>query len=141
MQKSEINKSQNELYLSALRFSEEHNGINYSEFDGFILRQLNLFDVPDEDFLCTAEETVDEIISALPAFKRIFSRPIVRLKDEKEIVPVEAVRSVDNHSLAHLSSHCALWGNVSKNSITPKKLMTIEYSETYSIMSAFIFFY
>lgn len=141
MQKSEINTSQNALYLSALRFSEEHNGINYSEFDGFVLRQLTLFDIPDEDFLHTAEETVDEIISALPAFKRIFSRPIVRLKDEKEIVPVEAIRSVDNHSLAHLSSHCALWDNVSKKSITPKKLMTIEYSETYSIYENIAFAY
>ena len=131
MQKSTT--TSNELYLSTLRFAENHNGISYEEFDGFILRELNLFDVPDEDFLRMAEETVDEIISALPAFKRIFSKPIVRLKDEKEIVPVEAVRSVDNYSLAHLSSHCALWGNVSKKTVTPKKLMTIEYSETYSI--------
>ena len=110
-----------------------HNNISYREFDGFVLRELNLFDTPDEDFLSAAEKTVDEIILALPALKRIFAKPIVRLKDEQQIVPVEAVRSVNSGSLSHLSSHSSLWGNISDNKIVPKKLMTIEYTETYSI--------
>ena len=92
-----------------------------------------MFDAPDEEFLLAAEKTVDEIISALPSFKRIFAKPIVRLKDENQIVPIEAVRSVNSRSLAHLSSHSSLWGNMSDDGITPKKLMTIEYAETYSI--------
>ena len=72
----------NNLYLNALRFTEEHNNISYQSFDSFILGELNMFDAPDEEFLLSAEKTVDEIISALPSFKRIFAKPIVRLKDE-----------------------------------------------------------
>ncbi len=133
MQKPQTNTSANDLYLGALRFAEEHNNISYREFDSFVLKELNMFDAPDEEFLLAAEKTVDQIITALPAFKRIFARPIVRLKDEQQIVPVEAVRSVGSHSLAHLSSHSTLWANISSDGITPKKLMTVEYAETYSI--------
>lgn len=122
-----------ELYSALLSFIREHGEITYPQFDSAIMTELNLFDIPDREYIIAVEQTADQILKALPAFKRIFARPIIRLKDTKEIVPIQAVRLIDNHSLSHASSHSELWENIVDGCIRPRKLMTIEYVESYAI--------
>ena len=126
-------------YDKATRFFEAHPVIKYGEFDSYILNELKLFDVPENDTLRAIKETVDKIIAALPAIKRIFSKPIVHLKDVHELTPIEAVRHVDNYTLAHASIHSELWSNVDSDGIMPRKLMTLGKIEDYAIYENLVF--
>ena len=132
--------SENGLYEGAERFILSHNKITWREFDQCLLENLRLFDVPGNEYLERVEKTIDAIIRALPHFERIFKRPIIRLKDEHKIVPVEAVKIIDKSSLTHLAAHCELWDDITEDDgIMPRKLMTIENVETYSIYENIVF--
>ena len=132
--------SENGLYEGAERFILSHNNITWREFDQCLLGDLRLFDVPGNEYLERVEKTIDAIIRALPHFERIFKRPIIRLKDEHKIVPVEAVKIIDKSSLTHLAAHCELWDDITEDDgIKPRKLMTIENVETYSIYENIVF--
>ena len=69
----------------------------------------------------------------MPSIKKILSKPIVYLKDKQEIVPVEAVKVINNQTLAHVAIHTELWNDITKEGIKPRKLMTIEKIENYAI--------
>lgn len=120
-------------YREILEVVKTRGSISYNDFDELVLRELNLFDMPDDDYLYVVEETLDRIIQVLPAFKRIFAKPIIRLTDARQIVPIEAVKLIDNHSLSHVASRSELWDNITSSGVKPRKLMTIEHVETYSI--------
>ena len=131
----------NDLYAQLQTFTQTYGKVTYPQFDSHILNSLNLFDVPDEAYLHQIEYLADRIIAALPAFKRILARPIIRLKDAREIVPIEAVRIINNQSLSHVSTHSEFWENVVDGCVRPRKLMTIEYAETYEIYENIVFAY
>ncbi len=128
-------------YTEILAEARSAGNITYSEFDELVLKKVSLFDVPDDDYLFIIEQTLDKIISALPAFKRIFAKPIIRLTDAREIVPIEAVKLIDNHSLMHVAARSELWDDVTERGIKPRKLMTTEPVETYSIYENIAFVY
>ena len=98
-----------EIYTRLLEFANEHQSIGYDDFENALMGEVCLFNVPDDEYLRQVEAKLDLIIKALPAFKRIFSRPIIRLKDERHIVPIEAVKVIDKPSLTHVASRCELW--------------------------------
>ena len=131
--------SEKGLYDGAERYILSNERVSWRDFDKSVLDDLRLFDTPDDNFLDSVEETLDSIIRALPHFERIFVRPIIRLKDEHRIVPIEAVKVIDNRSLTHLASRCELWEDITKNGIKPRKLMTVENVETYSIYENVVF--
>ena len=141
MQDSPENKNDS-VYADYLRFSAENNLISYTEFDTHTLNDLKLFDVPSEKHLGNIEEALDRIIRALPAIKRIFSRPVIRLRDKDEILPIETVKIINNHSLKHASFHSELWDDIDEEcGIRPKKLLTIEHIETYTLYENLVFVY
>ena len=133
MQFLESFDKKNNEYSSILKFSKEYNNISYKEFNDYVLKDVNLFDVPNDEYFKKIDETLDKIIAAIPAIKRIFSRPIVYLKDTHEIVPVEAVKVINNYTINHAALHSELWGDITKDGVKPKKLMTIEKIENYAI--------
>lgn len=122
----------NHEYSSILKFVNQFNNITYSQFNDHILKDINLFDVPSEDFFDNINETIDRIIKALPAIRRILAKPIVYLKDTHEVVSVEAVKIINNYTISHCALHSELWGDIKEDGIKPKKLMTIEKVETYA---------
>ena len=126
-------------YDDIFRFAKENNNIDYARFDEFVMRDINLFDIPRDDYFKKLEDSLDRMISALPSIKRIFSRPIIRLEDTREIVPVEMVRVIDSYTLSHFSVHTELWGDITKDGIKPKRLMTVEKEETYAIYENIVF--
>ena len=127
-----FDKKNNE-YSSILKFSKEYNNISYNEFNEYILKDINLFDVPNDEYFKKIDETLNKIIETIPSIKRIFARPIVYLKDKQEIVPVEAVKVINNYTISHAALHSELWGDITKDGVKPKKLMTIEKIENFAI--------
>lgn len=130
--------SENE-YDEFLRFINEHADISYDKLDGCFSNSFNLFNVPRDERFRLIEERLDKIILTLPAIKRIFSKPIIHLKDEHEIVPTEAVRVINNYTLTHAMTHSELWDKTESGSIKPTKLMTVEKIENYVTYENLIF--
>lgn len=121
----------NNEYMPILQFSKEHNIISSEQFDEYILKNINLFDVPSDEYFHSIDEVLNRIIKALPAIKRIFARPIIYLKDNQEIVPIEAAKVINNYTLSHIALHSELWEDITNEGIKPKKIMTIEKIENY----------
>lgn len=120
-------------YAAVLRFAVENCGLmNYAQFDAATMQKVNLFAMREEFDLRTLEKTLDKIIAALPAIKRIFARPIIRLKDKTELLPVESVHVINNRTLAYASVHSETWGNITPSEgMRPKKLLTIRHEDSY----------
>lgn len=121
----------NNEYTNILEFSKEHNIISSEQFDEYILKNINLFDVPSDEYFYNIDEVLNKIIKTLPAIKRIFARPIIYLKDNQEVVPIEAAKVINNYTLSHIALHSELWENIISEGIKPKKIMTIEKIENY----------
>lgn len=128
-----------EEYLSIARFAEEYNQINYLQLDSYTTQKVNLFALPEQERFRAMEFLLDKIIAALPALKRIFSKPITRLKDVTNVLPVEAVRVINNQTMVHISLHTEHWGNVTKEGLKPRKLMTLAHEEDYKIYENIVF--
>jgi len=141
MQTPSLHNSNGKMYADILNFSKENNNITYNQFDSFLLSGVNLFDVPNDSYLSVVEGILDKIIQALPAFKRIFAKPIIRLKDTHEVVPVDAVKMIDNRSLSYAVVRSELLEGMTKNGIKPRKLMTVGYVETYELYENIVFAY
>ncbi len=126
-------------YLSIERFTEEYDTLTYLQLDNYTTQRVNLFALPENESFYRLEYTLDKIIAALPAFKRILSKPITRLKDVTNVLPVEAVRVMNNATMVHISQHTELWGNVTKEGLKPRKLMTLAHEEEYKIYENVLF--
>ena len=60
-----FDKKNNE-YSSILKFSKEYNNISYNEFNEYILKDVNLFDVPNDEYFKKIDETLNKIIETIP---------------------------------------------------------------------------
>ena len=132
-------QSLEEEYRSIGRFAAEYNQINYLQLDSYTTQKVNLFALPEQERFRAMEFLLDKIISSLPALKRIFAKPITRLKDVTNVLPVEAVHVINNQTMVHISRHTELWGNVSKEGLKPRKLMTLAHEEDYKIYENLVF--
>lgn len=128
-----FNFKKNNEYSNVLNYSKENNNISFKQFDEDLLNKIYLFDVPNDEFFSQIDIQLNKIIKVLPSIKKILSKPIVYLKDKQEIVPVEAVKVINNQTLAHVAIHTELWNDITKEGIKPRKLMTIEKIENYVI--------
>ena len=113
--------------------------ISYADFDALTQTDLNLFALREDIDLEGLEAILDRIISALPAIRHIFSAPIIRLRDSGEILPVEAVRVVNNKTLSHISVHSELWENVKDGQLIPRKLMSVRQEDDYALYENIVF--
>lgn len=120
-------------YASALAFARAKAFITYPEFDNFTTSDLRLFVVPKDEHFQALDKELDKIIHALPALKRIFTKPITRLTDVENILPTETVRVINNQSVVHASLHSELWGDITEQGLKPRKLLTIDRQENYEI--------
>lgn len=120
-------------------FIAKHPLINYIEFDYYTVHDLTLFTVePDFDFLAL-KRTLPKIIKTLPAIKRIFSKPIINLKDSDDVLPVETVRVINQETLTHLANHAQNVANLTARGVKPRKLLTRIYEDDYGIYENLIF--
>lgn len=120
-------------YAQILAYARANNHIGYSEFDAHTQGKVNLFALRENFDFAALEETLDRITKTLPAIKRIFAKPIIRLRDASEIQPVESVHVVNHATVVHASVHSELWDNITEEGVRPKKLLTLKHEDTYSI--------
>lgn len=113
--------------------------ITYADFDALTQTDLNLFALREDIDIEGLEAILDRVISALPALRHIFAAPIIRLRDTGEILPVEAVRVVNNKTLSHISVHSELWEDVRDGQLIPRKLMSVRQEDDYALYENIIF--
>lgn len=118
-------------YAAVLRFASSHSALTYGAFDAATMKELSLFALRDGRGFEAFEATLDRVIAALPALKRIFARPIMRLKDAGELLPVESVKVINNRTLSYASVHSETWDSVSAEGVRPKKLLTVKHEDSY----------
>ncbi len=111
----------------------------YTEFDSEIQSGLNLFALREDIDFELLEAILNRIVTCLPSIRRIFSAPIIRLRDSGEILPVEAVRVVNGKTLAHISVHSELWSNIKNGELIPRKLMSVRHEDDYALYENMIF--
>lgn len=113
--------------------------MTYMQLDYALVHEIPLFTLePDFDFEFL-EKRIDEILGALPSIKRIFAQPFIHLKEQDVILPVEAVRIIDNNTIKHASSHSELWTDVKESEVKPSKLLTRTYEDNYGIYENLVF--
>ena len=131
LQQSSTSRRVEEEYAAILRFASTHSEITYNQLDTATMKELSLFALREGFNFEAFEETLDRIIAALPAIKRIAARPIMRLKDAGELLPVESVRVINNRTLSYASVHSETWDSVTEDGVRPKKLLTLKHEDSY----------
>lgn len=120
-------------------FLSKYKVLTYMQLDYAVVHEISLFMIePDFDF-DALEQKIDVVLRALPAIKRIFEQPFIHLKENDEILPIEAVRIIDNNTIRHVSSHSEFWSDVTETGIKPKKLLTRTYEDNYGIYENLVF--
>lgn len=107
---------------------------DYAAFDRATVSHINLFSMRDNFDFARLSRILDEMLRALPALRRVFAKPIIHLKDEQEILPVESVRVVNNRSILHASAHSELWEDITEaGSVRPRRLLTVTNQDEYAL--------
>lgn len=120
-------------------FLTKYKSLSYMQLDYAIVHEISLFMIePDFDF-DALEGKIDAILNALPAIKRIFAQPSIHLKESDVILPIEAVRIIDNNTIRHVASHSEMWSDVNETEIKPRKLLTRTYEDNYGIYENLVF--
>jgi len=127
------------LLDSINEFVKKHQILTYIEFDYYVVHDMTLFSVePDFDFE-KLEKTIHNIKKSIPAVKRIFTKPIIVLKDTDDVLPVENARIINQNTLLHIANHGQYVANITNKGIKPRKLLTRIYEDDYSIYENIIF--
>lgn len=128
-----------EQYQILEPFMKKYKRLSYIEFDYSVVHDLTLFTIEPDFSFDILENQIDTILKTLPAIKQIFAKPFIHLKDQNIILPVEAVRVINNSTIQHISSHSELWTDIKENEIQPAKLLTRTYEDNYGIYENLVF--
>ena len=128
-------------YADIEKFVRAHSRFSYEQFDGYVLKDITLFDIPGDEHFRAVEEELDAILRALPSIRRIFARPLIRLKDTHETVPVEQAYVIDSYTFSHASVHSELWEDIIEDGIKPRKLMAVGRTETFVLYENLVLTY
>lgn len=126
-------------YVSAYSFTTNNNNISVSEFEYYSINKFSLFLIHENFDFELLNDNLKNIESTLPSIKRIFIKPIIHLIDEEEVLPVEAVKLINNKTINHISVHSEYWDDIVNDGIKPLKLMTKVYKDNYSIYENQVF--
>ncbi len=126
-------------YAPFVQFAKDHPQITYSAFDEASAWELNLFALRENFDFASLEAIIDRLQRDLPAIKRIFAKPIIRLKDTGAILPVESVHIVNHETVVHASAHSELWENIDEDGLLPRKLLTVQHKDHYAIYENLVF--
>lgn len=137
------NKEAFNRFVSLLKgiesFATKHPSLTYIEFDYYVVHDMTLFSVePDFDFELL-KTIITQIKKAMPSTKRIFSKPIIVLRDCDDVLPVENARVLNQNTMLHLANHSQLVSNITQNKVKPRKLLTRIYEDDYAIYENIVF--
>ena len=120
-------------------FTKKYNNITYLEFDYHVVHNLTLFAIDFDFDFDKLKYVTDRINRVLPSIKRIFSKPVLHLKENEEILPVESIKRINNDTLHHVAIHSELWDDITDSGIKPLKLLTKTYTDNYGIYENLVF--
>lgn len=113
--------------------------LSFMQFEYALTHGLALFMLEPDFSFEDLEREIDAFLDAMPAIKRIFSKPRIHLKEREEILPTESVRIINNNTIQHLLSHSELWTDIEDGEIKPAKLLTRVYEDNYGIYENLVF--
>ena len=119
--------------VAAYADGTERRHTDFPAFDRATVTEVNLFTTCDSFDFDRLSRILDELFRSLPALKRVFDHPVIHLRDEEELLPVEAVRVVNNRTMLHAGSHSELWDDASNGCVRPRKLLTRTGSDEYAL--------
>lgn len=134
----ELNEISND-YEGAYSFVSSNNNITISEFEYYSINKFSLFLIHENYDFTLLNNNLKLIENVLPSIKRIFVKPIIHLTDEEEVLPVEAVKLINNKTIKHISVHSEYWDDIVDGSVKPLKLMTKVYKDNYNIYENQVF--
>jgi hypothetical protein len=120
-------------------FVKNHQIVSYIEFDYYVVHDMTLFSIEPEFDFERLKKMIHHIRKSTPAIKRIFSKPIIVLKDSDDVLPVENARVINQNTLLHLANHGQFVSNITSKGVKPRKLLTRIYEDDYSIYENVIF--
>lgn len=126
-------------YSRFIEYSSIYKDVTYEKFDLSTATKIDLFALREDFDFASLEKTLDMIIKELPTFKKIFANPIIRLKDSRDVLPVEAVRTISNKTIAYAATHSDLWEDITPRGIKPKKLLSVVNEDHYAIYENLVF--
>ena len=129
----------NQYYSSIGTFVNKHSELSFARFERLSVLETNLFSSIDNIDFANLNDKLSIIIKTIPAIKRIFARPYIHLIDNDELVPLEAVKVVNNDTLTYAAIHTELWDDVTPNGIKPIKVLTRKNLDNYSIYENIVF--
>ena len=141
--KKKVVEELNEIYsdyTSLPAFIRDYNKISLINFDYYIVNKFSLFVINENFDFESLEQIIEKMENTLPSIKRIFAKPIIHLTERDEILPVEAVKLINNNTINHIASHSELWDDVKEEKgIKPSKLLTRTYDDNYGIYENIVF--
>lgn len=119
-------------YQNLSSYLASHPGITLRDFEAGISHGLDLFSTGVDFDFPRLEANMSAIEKALPSLRRIFKKPLIELKEEDRIVPVEAAEAISSKTLMHLAEHPELWEKVEGDTLTPRQLLSRTYQDLYA---------
>ena len=120
-------------------FTKAYPSLDGIHFDSYVTGKLSLLALPESFDFHALEARLDMISAALPAMIRIFEKPIIHLKETEDVMPIEAVRKLNSHSIRYAAEHSDTWEGYDESGIKPRKLLTRRYEDNYSIYENTLF--
>ena len=126
-------------YKAFGEFVRSYPSLSYIQFDAYVTEKLDLFTLPEGFDFDRLSDDLDMISAALPSMIRIFERPIIRLRDIPELLPVEAVRKTGRNTVRYAATHSKTWESFDESGIKPRSLLTEKYEDNFSIYENVVF--
>jgi predicted RNA-binding Zn-ribbon protein involved in translation (DUF1610 family) len=120
-------------------FINNHNSLNINGLDYAIVHDLTLFSIDAEFDFDALDKNIKRIQRIFPHIKRIFSKPIIDLKDVDEVLPVEIAHYINQDSIHYLGGHPLDADDITAHGIKPRRILTHTSIDNYSIYENVIF--
>jgi len=120
-------------------FIDQHQSINYMEFDYYTTHGITLFYVEPTFNFELLKESINKVTLTLPSIKRIFAKPIVALRNATDVLPVEVVSRINQKTMTYLGNHSNDVEDITSRGVKPRKLLTQIYEDDYSLYENLVF--
>jgi len=128
------------MYQAMMDFLKKKKGMTVKDFEYATSKDLSLSIFPyAQDWDSPTAVYIRDVEKKLVYLKNIATRPVIHLRDEEEILPLEMVKRVNSKTISHLAIHSKLWENIINDDVRPRKLSTRIYEDDYGIYENLVF--
>ena len=121
------------------KFVLDNPFLTLSEFENATEKTLPLCGFLQTADLKTILDTLKKISLTMPHLIQIFRNPQTHLKELELILDVDLARRTTPKTVRHLIKHPEDWHSIKGGNITPKRVLTKQYEDDYSIYENIVF--